>query len=91
MAGYSNRPLAEKLGIKVGGTILILNAPPGYDQALTPLPEDVSRVQIASKRRFGVYSVLHKREERSAERISASKKASPAKGNSVDLLAERRF
>ncbi len=34
-------PLAKKLQIKAGQTIAVLNAPPGYDDALGPLPADV--------------------------------------------------
>ena len=44
MAGYSKRSLPEKLGIKEGMEIGVLNPPPDYDQTLTPLPEGVSRV-----------------------------------------------
>lgn len=41
MSGYSQRPLAAKLGIKADQTIHIVNAPEGYDELLTPLPENV--------------------------------------------------
>jgi hypothetical protein len=41
MAGYSKRSLPEKLGIKEGTEIGILNAPPDYDQTLIPLPKGV--------------------------------------------------
>ena len=43
MAGYSKRSLVEKLGIKEGTEILILNAPQDYDQSLSPLPSGVSQ------------------------------------------------
>ncbi|HEU5260150.1 MAG TPA: DUF3052 domain-containing protein, partial [Gemmatimonadales bacterium] len=42
-AGYSGRPLVEKLGIKPGATIAILNAPRGYDRMLGRLPKQVTR------------------------------------------------
>ncbi len=45
MAGYSKRSLPEKLGIKEGTELGVLNPPPDYDQTLTPLPEGVSRVK----------------------------------------------
>jgi hypothetical protein len=45
MAGYSKRSLPEKLGIKEGTEIGILNSPPDYDQTLTPLPNGVSRAK----------------------------------------------
>ncbi len=41
-AGYSGRPLAEKLGIRPGMTIAILHAPPGYLTELGPLQEGVT-------------------------------------------------
>jgi len=41
MAGYSGKPLAEKLGIKPGFTIHLVDAPPGYSQLVQPLPEGV--------------------------------------------------
>lgn len=41
MAGYSKRSLVEKLGIKAGSNIIILNAPDGYDKTLGELPADV--------------------------------------------------
>src|SRR3954464_10680277 len=37
-AGYSQRPLAAKLGIKAGMSIALLHAPEGYRQTLAPLP-----------------------------------------------------
>ena len=38
MAGYSKRSLVDKLGIKAGHKLAILNAPPGYDETLGALP-----------------------------------------------------
>lgn len=43
MAGYSGKPLVEKLGIKPGSKIAIVRAPRGYDRTLGKLPSDVSR------------------------------------------------
>jgi hypothetical protein len=37
-AGYSKRPLVEKLGIKAGAKIAILGAPPNYAATLGELP-----------------------------------------------------
>jgi hypothetical protein len=42
-AGYSQRPLAEKLGIRPGMSACILDAPPGY---LDALREVVSHVRL---------------------------------------------
>lgn len=36
MSGYSGKPLIEKLGIKAGGRVLLVNAPRGYRAALGP-------------------------------------------------------
>jgi hypothetical protein len=43
MAGYSRRSLVDKLGIKDGATIAILNPPRGYARTLGPLPRRVTR------------------------------------------------
>jgi len=41
-AGYSGKPLAQKLGIKAGSTIAILHAPRGYDRTLGKVPARVT-------------------------------------------------
>lgn len=41
-AGYSGTPLAKKLGVKPGGRVCLLGAPPGYRKLLDPLPDGVS-------------------------------------------------
>ena len=43
MAGYSKRPLAEKLGIKAGYSVVIMHPPENYYQILTPLPEQIQQ------------------------------------------------
>ena len=48
MAGYSGKPLLQKLGIKSGTTIAILNAPAGYDRLLGKLPPQVTRKTTAA-------------------------------------------
>ncbi len=40
-AGYSPRSLQEKLGIKPGMTVALLNAPEDYTQTLGPLPVSI--------------------------------------------------
>ncbi len=40
-AGYSGTPLAKKLGINEGATVLLLDAPEGFDDVLAPLPNGV--------------------------------------------------
>ncbi len=45
LAGYSKRSLVDKLGIKAGYKILIVNPPANYDEVLGPLPEKVRRLK----------------------------------------------
>lgn len=40
-AGYSGTPLAKKLGIKEGSTVLLIGEPDGYFALLDPLPSHV--------------------------------------------------
>ena len=40
-AGYSQRPLAAKLGIKAGMRLALLHAPADYQTLLEPLPDGV--------------------------------------------------
>jgi hypothetical protein len=42
MAGYSKRSLVDKLGIKSGASVLILEAPKGFAKTLGPLPKGVA-------------------------------------------------
>jgi hypothetical protein len=44
-AGYSGRPLAQKLGIRRGDVLSLLNAPDGYDDLLGGLPDGVTVVR----------------------------------------------
>jgi hypothetical protein len=41
-AGYSGTPLAQKLGIKAGQRVVVIDGPAAYRQLLSPLPEAVS-------------------------------------------------
>lgn len=46
-AGYSKRPLRDKLGIKAGQRISIINPPEGFGELLGELPEGVElRVEL---------------------------------------------
>jgi hypothetical protein len=44
MAGYSETPLAKKLGIKVGFRVALVGAPPGFRRELIGLPDGVKFV-----------------------------------------------
>ena len=63
MAGYSGKPLVEKLGIKPGTTIAILNAPRGYQRILGKLPRDVRcRTRAAGRLDFLQFFTREQRE-----------------------------
>ena len=38
MAGYSGKPLVDKLGVKPGARVALVGAPEGFESALEPLP-----------------------------------------------------
>ena len=40
--GYSGTPLPKKLGLKEGGILVLINAPPGIDGELQPLPANAT-------------------------------------------------
>lgn len=45
MAGYSGTPLAKKLGIKPGFSLVLVEAPGGFENLLEGLPDDVEPVR----------------------------------------------
>ena len=55
-AGYSGTPLAKKLGIKEGMTVVTVDAPENYDELLAPLPDGV---EMASERSSVPVDLLH--------------------------------
>lgn len=44
-AGYSGTPLAKKLGIREGATVVLLEAPDSFERDLAPLPAGVEVVR----------------------------------------------
>jgi len=38
MAGYSGKPLAQKLGVVAGSTVAAIGTPANYQELLRPLP-----------------------------------------------------
>jgi hypothetical protein len=48
MAGYSGTPLAKKLGIRDGASVLLVGEPEGYLRLLDPLPHGVRFVSRLS-------------------------------------------
>jgi hypothetical protein len=59
-AGYSNRALADKLGIKPGMRIALLSAPDGYDTTLGTLPPGVVVLRSARGQFDLVQLFVHK-------------------------------
>ncbi len=47
-SGYSGTPLARKLGIKPGSTLVLVKAPDGFETELTDLPDDVSPARMGT-------------------------------------------
>ena len=45
--GYSGTPLAKKLGVKAGSTVVLVHAPDGCAAELEPLPDGVEIVEEA--------------------------------------------
>src|SRR5688500_5574496 len=50
MAGYSNTPLAQKLGIKPSSRVIVAGAPPGFTATLGELPAASSLAGAATSR-----------------------------------------
>jgi hypothetical protein len=49
VAGYSGKPLAEKLGIKSGFTVASIDPPLNYRELLGPVPANVRFGKVADK------------------------------------------
>jgi CheY-like chemotaxis protein len=47
LAGYSGTPLPKKLGIKEGATVVLVGAPPGFEETLGALPAGARLVRAA--------------------------------------------
>jgi hypothetical protein len=66
-AGYSGTPLARKLGIVAGTTVVTLGAPPHYDALVAPLPEGARRTPRLPKKPRFVHVFATKRSELAAQ------------------------
>jgi hypothetical protein len=70
-AGYSGTPLAQKLGIKPGSSLVLLAAPPGFDDVLgDTLPADVA-VRARASGRADVVMSFHTKRSDLAKRLPA--------------------
>ena len=63
MAGYSQRSLAEKLGIKAGTVVTALAPPPAYVKLLAPMPADVTFVNRLGKGARFIHCFVTRRAE----------------------------
>jgi hypothetical protein len=63
VAGYSQRSLADKLGIKPGTVVTTLGSPPAYLKLLSPVPADVTFVNRLGKRSRFVHCFVTRRAE----------------------------
>jgi len=62
-AGYSGRPLAAKLGVKPGATVVLVGAPDGVEGLLEPLPDGV-RIRRGNRgaRQMTIWFVTRRRD-----------------------------
>ena len=63
MAGYSGTPLAQKLGIKSGATVIVIEAPSNYRKLLRGLPPGVTFTDRATVNCNFVHLFASKRRE----------------------------
>jgi DUF3052 family protein len=62
-AGYSGKPLVEKLGVKPDSTLVLLGAPDGAERLLEPLPSGVTvRHGNRGRREMTIWFVASRRE-----------------------------
>ena len=63
MAGYSGTPLPQKLGIKPGAIIAVINAPANYRKLLGPVSNEVKFSERAGGRAEFVHLFVTKRSD----------------------------
>jgi len=80
-AGYSGRPLPQKLGIKEGHRVCVLGAPAGFaEHALAPLPDGIELVDRLAEEADVVVSFHTAREDLEAARVAVTAAIWPAGG-----------
>lgn len=57
--GYSGTPLAKKMGITEGMTVLVVNAPANYAELVEPLPDGVEIVKEMHAGRVRSVGIAH--------------------------------
>jgi CheY-like chemotaxis protein len=71
---YSGTPLAKKLGIKSGASVVLLGAPPGFAKTLAPLPPGV-RVVTRAQADAGVVVLFARSRAELVRRLAAPAEA----------------
>ena len=61
-AGYSGKPVSEKLGIKAQSEVIVISAPSDYLQLIAPIPEGVRFVEEVSSNTSGAHVFATSRE-----------------------------
>jgi hypothetical protein len=72
VAGYSGKPLVEKLGVKPDSTLVLIGAPDGAERLLDPLPAGAScRHGNRGRREMTIWFVTSRRDlERRFDRVA---------------------
>jgi len=78
MAGYSKRSLVDKLGIKPGASVLILEAPKGYANTLGPLPTGVAVAKALKAHLTFIHLFVTKRADLERRFAALQKALAPA-------------
>lgn len=79
-AGYSNKSLADKLGLKIGDNISILNAPASYDELIENWPVGVSVSRDALDESFTFIHYFATKQAKLAKDFPALKEHLDSKG-----------
>ncbi len=66
-SGYSKKPLAEKLGVKPGFRVAVLNAPVGYRKKLGALPDGVTTTHLLEQPMDFIHFFVRNKAELEAE------------------------
>jgi hypothetical protein len=71
MAGYSGTPLAQKLGIKPGATVVVINAPTNYQKLLGKSASDARfTIRVGADANFIHFFTKHRAElEKQLDRL----------------------
>jgi hypothetical protein len=73
MAGYSGKPLSQKLGIKLGMCVVAIDAPKNYRKLLGKLPSDVEFARQARNDSAFIHFFVYRRSnlEKQLQRLRA--------------------